>query len=202
MRRRGTTLIELMVVMAIWSAVMSAVLGFYIYGTKVSKRHDVLSQQLRQVQALYDRIVGRITHAVVRDIYQGSQPALVYVRTRTEDALLVAGGLLPNWTPQDEILAVVPDPNRSQSTGPLSFANKLVVQENGQVSTLMELPTGMLVSFEADPTNVLLQVKVPKLSSQMPDLKKVDVASMYADSRWRKITRAFLVNGWKGATIH
>ncbi|MBN9415136.1 MAG: prepilin-type N-terminal cleavage/methylation domain-containing protein [Candidatus Eremiobacteraeota bacterium] len=194
-RRRGTTLIELMVVMAIWSAVMSAVLGFYIYGTKVSKRQDVLSQQLRQVQMLYDRIVGRITNAVIRDVRQGNFPALVYVRTRTEDALLV-NGLLPNWTPQDEILAIVPQD--SAFSGPLCFKNQLVLHENGQTSVLMKLPVGMLVSFEADPTDVLLQVKVPELSSQAPDLKTVDVASMYDDKRWRKITRAFLLNGWKG----
>ena len=195
MRRRGTTLIELMVVMAIWAAVMSAVLGFYIYGTKVSKRQDVLSRQLREVQMLYDRIVGRITHAVIREVRLGNQPALVYVRTRTEDAILI-NGLLPNWTPQDEILAIVPqDPAFS---GPLCFQNQLVVQENNQVSVLMKLPVGMLVSFEGDPTDVLLQVKVPELSSQAPDLKTVDVASMYEDRKWRKITRAFLLNGWKG----
>ncbi|MBS2036741.1 type II secretion system protein [bacterium] len=193
--KRGTTLIELMVVMAIWSAVMSAVLGFYIYGSKVSKRHDALSQQLRQVQMLYDRIVGRITHAVIREVRSGNTPVLVYVRTRTDQALLI-DGLLPNWTPQDEILAVVP--RNAGLTGPISFANQLVCQENGQVSTLMELPVGMLVSFESAPPDLLLQVKVPVITSQMPDLKTVDVASMYADNRWRKITRAFIVNGWRG----
>jgi len=194
-KRRGTTLIELMVVMAIWAAVMSAVLGFYIYGTKVSKRQDALSRQLREVQMLYDRIVGRITHAVIREVRLGNQPALVYVRTRTEDAILI-NGLLPNWTPQDEILAIVPqDPSFS---GPLCFENQLMVQENNQVSVLMKLPVGMLASFEGDPTDVLLQVKVPELGSQAPDLKTVDVASMYEDRKWRKITRAFLLNGWKG----
>lgn len=193
--RRGTTLIELMVVMAIWSAVMSAVLGFYIYGTKVSKRQDVLSQQLREVQSLYDLIVGRITHAVIREVRTGNTPAIVYVRTRSEQALMV-DGLLPNWTPQDEILAVIP--RNAVPTGPLSFENQLVVQENGVVSVVSTLPVGMLVSFEATPPDLLMQVKVPQLSSQMPDLKTVDVAEMYSDSRWRKITRAFLVNGWRG----
>ncbi|MFN8607038.1 MAG: type II secretion system protein [Vulcanimicrobiota bacterium] len=193
--RRGTTLIELMVVMAIWSAVMSAVLGFYIYGTKVSKRHDALSQQLREVQMLYDRIVGRITHAVIREVRSGNTPVIVYVRTRTDQALML-DGLLPNWTAQDEAVAVVP--RASNFSGPLCFANKLVCLENGKVSTLMELPVGMLVSFENAPPDLLLQVKVPQLSSQMPDLKTVDVASMYADNRWRKITRAFILNGWRG----
>lgn len=195
MKRRGTTLIELMVVMAIWAAVMSAVLGFYIYGTKVSKRQDVLSQQLREVQMLYDRIVGRITHAIIREVRLGNQPAIVYVRTRTEDALLV-NGLFPNWTPQDEILAIVPqDPAFS---GPLCFQNQLVVQENNQVNVLMKLPVGMLVSFEQDPTDLLMQVKVPELGSKAPDLRTVNVADMYDDKRWRKITRCFLLNGWKG----
>ncbi len=60
------------------------------------------------------------------------------------------------------------------------------------------LSAGMLVSFEGDPTDVLPQVKVPELSSQAPDPKTVDVASMYEDIKWRKITRAFLLNGWKG----
>lgn len=193
--RRGTTLIELMVVMAIWSAVMSAVLGFYIYGTKVSKRQDVLSHQLREVQSLYDLIVGRITHAVIREVRTGNTPAIVYVRTRSEQALMV-DGLLPNWTPQDEILAVIP--RNAVPTGPLSFENQLVVQENGVISVVSTLPVGMLVSFEATPPDLLMQVKVPQLSSQMPDLKTVDVAQMYSDSRWRKITRAFLVNGWRG----
>lgn len=31
-------------------------------------------------------MVGRITNAVVRDITLGSQPAVVYVRTRSEEA--------------------------------------------------------------------------------------------------------------------
>ena len=195
MRQRGTTLIELMVVMAIWAAVMSAVLGFYIYGSKVSKRQDVLSQQLREVQMLYDRIVGRITHAIIRDVRLGSMPTIIYVRTRTEDAILI-NGLLPNWTPHDEILAIVPqDPAFS---GPLCFKNQLVVQENNQVSTLMKLPVGMIVTFVQDPTDVVMEVKVPELGSQAPDLKNVDVASMYEYKRWRNITRAFLINGWKG----
>lgn len=201
--RRGTTLIELMVVMAIWAAIMSAVLGFYIYGTKVSKRQSVLSQQSREVQELYNMIVGRITHAVVTDIYLGLQPALVYVRTRSESALLV-DGLLPNWKPQDEILAVVADTGRLESKAQsLGLCSMLVVQENNQVSTLYKMPTGMIASFEKDPTGkVFLQVKVPKLSSQAPDMKQVDVADMYADSRWRKVTRSFLVKGWRGATVH
>lgn len=195
MRRRGTTLIELMVVMAIWAAVMSAVLGFYIYGTKVSKRQDVLSQQLRQVQMLYDRIVGRITHAVIREVRLGNSPVIIYVRTRTDDAILV-DGLLPNWTPHDEILAIVPqDPAFS---GQLCFQNQLMVQENNQVNVLMKLPVGMIVTFVQDPTDVLMEVKVPELSSQAPDLKTVNVADMYEDKRWRKISRSFLINGWKG----
>lgn len=193
--RRGTTLIELMVVMAIWSAVMSAVLGFYIYGTKVSKRQDALSQQLREVQTLYDRIVGRITNAVIREVRLGNFPALIYVRTRTEEALLV-NGLLPNWTAQDEILAILPQD--SSFSGPLSFKNQLVLQENNQVSVLMKLPVGMVVSFEAVAPDVLMQVKIPELSSQAPDMKTVNVAEMYEDKRWRKITRCFLLNGWKG----
>lgn len=201
--RRGTTLIELMVVMAIWAAIMSAVLGFYIYGTKVSKRQSVLSQQLRQVQELYNQMVGRLTNAVVRDITLGIQPAVVYVRTRTDEALLI-NGLLPNWRPHDEILAVVPDPNRLESKAQsLGMCGMLVVQENNQMSTLYKLPIGMIASFEQDPTGkVFLQVKVPKLSSQAPDIKQIDVADMYSDSRWTKVTRSFLIKGWRGATVH
>jgi len=61
----------------------------------------------------------------------------------------------------------------------------------------------MITSFEQDPTGkVFLQVKVPKLSSQMPDMKQVDVADMYSDSRWTKVTRSFLIKGWRGATVH
>ena len=192
-----------MVVMAIWAAIMSAVLGFYIYGTKVSKRQSALSQQLREVQEIYNLIVGRITNAVIRDVYLGLKPALVYVRTRSENALLI-NGLLPNWRPHDEILAIVPDPNRTESKAQsLGLSSMLVVQEDNQVSTLFKLPVGMICSFEADATGkVFLQVKTPKLSSQMPDLKQVDVADMYSDSRWQKVTRSFLVRGWRGATIH
>ena len=149
--RRGTTLIELLVVMAIWAAIMSAVLGFYIYGTKVSRRQSVISQQLRQVQELYNLMVGRLTNAVVRDITLGIQPAVVYVRTRSDDALLV-NGLLPNWRPHDEVMAVVPDPTRLESKAQsLGMCGMLVVQENNQMSTLYKLPLGMIASFEQDP---------------------------------------------------
>ena len=201
--RKGTTLVELMVVMAIWAAIMSAVLGFYIYGTKVSKRQSVLSRQLREIQELYGLIAGRITNSVIRDVYLGIQPSLVYVRTRSESALLV-NGLLPNWRPHDEILAIVPDPSRLESKAQsLGICSMLVIQEDNRVSTLSKLSIGMITSFEIDPTGkVFLQVKVPKLSSQMPDMKQVDVADMYNDSHWRKVTRSFLVRGWRGATIH
>lgn len=208
MRRRATTLVELMVVMAIWSAVMSAVLGFYVYGTKVSRRYDALSKQLREVQQLVDRIVGRITNAEILEIVLGNKPALRYVRSRSESALL-ADGLLPNWTSQDEILAVVPDPARLQkliggsADASLCFYNRLVVQEQGQVSTLLQLSDGMLVSFEQYGPSVLMQIKVPVRTSQQQkvDTKTVDIASMYEDRRWRKVTRAFLLNGWQGAVI-
>lgn len=208
MKQRGTTLTELLVVMAIWSAVMSAVLGFYVYGTKVSKRYDALSQQLREVQQLYDRIVGRITHAVILEVVLGDTPAIRYARPRAETTLQ-ANGMLPNFTAQDEVLAIVPDPVRMEQHGLVSTAgpcyfNRLVVQEEGQVSTLLQLVTGMHVSFEQAGPTVLMQVKIPKRFSQQQkvDLKNLDIADLYKEENWRKVTRAFLLNGWQGANIH
>lgn len=208
--RRGTTLSELLVVMGIWAAIMSAVLGFYVYGTRVSQRYDALSQQLREVQQLYDRMVGRLTHAVVLEVVLGNQPAIRYVRSRSEAALRPEG-LLPNWTDQDEILAIVPDPVRlnarqmelhGTADSKMCFYNRLVLQEEGRVSTLLQLTDGMLVSFEPAAGAVLMQVKVPvRNSQQRRDLKNVDIASMYADDKWRKVTRGFLLNGWAGAKV-
>ena len=40
---RATTLIELLVVMSVWAFIMVAVLGFYIFGTKVNRRYDQMS---------------------------------------------------------------------------------------------------------------------------------------------------------------
>lgn len=208
--RRGTTLAELLVVLGIWSAIMSAVLGFYVYGTRVSQRYDALSQQLREVQQLYDRMVGRLTHAVVLQVVLGNCPAIRYQRSRSEAALRPEG-LLPNWTDQDEILAIVPDPARHQARqmelhgsvdAKLSFYNRLVLQEEGRVSTLLQLTDGMLVSFESGPTSVMMQVKVPvRTSQQRRDLKNVDIAAEYADGKWRKVSRAFLLNGWAGVQV-
>lgn len=33
-------------------------------------------------------------------------------------------------------------------------------------------------------------------------MKQIDVADIYSDSRWTKVTRSFLIKGWRGATVH
>lgn len=168
MSRRGTTLVELLVVMAIWSAVMTAVLGFYIYGTRVSQRYDALSQQLREVQALQERLCGPLTQALIREVVVGDRPAFRFVRCKEPS-------FLPDWTSQDEILAIVD--------------GKLLHQREGQVSTLMVLPSSMLVRLVKEGNAYTMEVRVPVKRSRKEPL------DLSQDSNWRLIRRSLLLTG-------
>ena len=77
--RLAATLVELLVVMSVWAFVMTAVLSFYIYATKINRRNDQMSAQIRAVQQVADKFNTVLRHANIREVHQ-FPPVVVFNR--------------------------------------------------------------------------------------------------------------------------
>lgn len=55
-RRRGATLIEVLVVLAIFGLMMLLILGFYLYGVRVSDQRTRHSDRYRRLISVFDKI--------------------------------------------------------------------------------------------------------------------------------------------------
>ncbi len=140
---RGTTLAELLVVMAIWSSLMVAILGFYAYGTKVSARYDKASQEIRVVQLLADKINSFCRDAYILEVIQFPPTLLVQ---RVQENPLLPDGLLANLRPTLEYLSIGPDPKRTkpEETPMTSAYNAVMTGIYGQPGeVLLPLLRGM-----------------------------------------------------------
>lgn len=68
MNRRGATLVELMVALALFSSVLVVVLSFYLEANKVNARKERDSKQFRRAIEVMDRIDTRLRNALVFDV--------------------------------------------------------------------------------------------------------------------------------------
>lgn len=155
-RRRGSTLLELLIVMSVWSFIMVAVLGFYIYGTRVNKKHGQMSEEIRAVQQIADKLNSYLRNAYVIDVRQF--PGRIAF-DRVEDGMPVMPGvLLPNWQQNSEWLRFGPDPARTSADADVNtcLVNALFIgggdagsaNSNGTgEDVVMQLPAGLIPDF-------------------------------------------------------
>ncbi|CAN0467446.1 unnamed protein product, partial [Phaeothamnion confervicola] len=54
--KRGTTLLELMVVMGMWAGLLVLILGFYVSASEISRKHEKISDSYRKVHEILENI--------------------------------------------------------------------------------------------------------------------------------------------------
>ncbi|CAN0309917.1 unnamed protein product, partial [Phaeothamnion confervicola] len=55
-RRRGTTLVETLVVVFLFSLLTTVILGFYMFANRASQNHEQLSENYRKMLTVLDRL--------------------------------------------------------------------------------------------------------------------------------------------------
>ena len=206
-KRRGTTLIELMVVMSVWAFIMVAVLGFYIYGTKVNRRYDQMSQELRAVQQVADKFNLVLSHAVLLEVHQ-FPPTIVFTREEEQFPAL-PGCLLPNMKAQTEFIGIAPDHKRvGDGADPKTCKdNAIYLGQMGQKGqAIMQLPHGLIAEARIEkkgPVFLMLCFNTPS-TTQAPVAtaqgQSVQVDAM--NSTWAPINHYFQYRGLTGSTIY
>lgn len=132
-RRRGSTLAEMLVVLSVFSIMMAVILGFYIEGSKVTARQDMQSTSYRRVLHVLDRVQTLLAFARVYDV-QGDQ--VIFSRL-SETAPLDALGR-PGWGEPATLVAV---------RTPGSLRLQLILREGTQTRLLQQLEPGDSVLF-------------------------------------------------------
>lgn len=207
MSKRGTTLVELLVVMSVWAFIMVAVLGFYIYGTKVNRRYDQMSQELRAVQQVADKFNTVLRHATLLEVVQ-FPPTIKFIR---EEELFpsLPGCLLPNIKAQTEFIGIAPDSKRVGATAdPTTCKDNAIylgtLGQKGQI--IMQLPHGLIAEAR------LLKTPLPKLlllsfnnpSRSQPETVPAPGGQLEAlnSTNWQPVNHYFQYRGITDATIY
>jgi hypothetical protein len=161
-RRRAATLFELLVVMAVWSFIMVTVLGFYVYGTKVTRKNDQLSYEIRTIQKIADKFNTLLEDADILAVH--SFPPKVIFRRTDAQAPCPNGVLLPNWHSQLEFISIEPDPVRNKGVvAPENcLHNAVFVGYDGQPGrVLMQIPSGLLAEARVLYSTLILSFNNP-----------------------------------------
>lgn len=103
-KRRGASLIELMVVCTLFLLIMSLVLGFYVYANRVTRHRDAKSATYRRVALTLDHVETELQNG---RIYAVREDQVLYTLPRIRNRVT-------DWDPVASLLLVVPPPDGSQ----------------------------------------------------------------------------------------
>ena len=203
-RRSGTTLIELLVVMSVWAFIMVAVLGFYIFGTKVNRRYDQMSQELRAVQQVADKFSTVLRQATLLEVVQ-FPPSVIFNRTE-ESFPTLPGVLLPNVRTRTEYIGIAPDSRRAGvGADPGTCKDNAiylgVYGQQGQV--IMQLPHGLIAEARVVQGLLMLSFNNPSRSQPAPSSPapgaEIKDLSELNSSAWAPVNHYFQ---YRGLTKH
>lgn len=206
MRKHGTTLIELLVVMSVWMFIMVSVLGFYIYATRVHKRYDQMSQELRAVQQVADKFNTVLRHANLLVVNQ-FPPSVVFSR-EDESFPSLPGCLLPNLHPSVEFIGIAPDSKRvGTDADPRSCRdNAIYVGLFGQKGhVIMQMPHGLIAEAKIVQGLLMLSFNNPSRSQQVvppPQSHNIKDLSELNSALWQPINHYFQYRGLTEKTIY
>lgn len=195
-RSSGTTLIELLVVMSVWIFVLTAILGFYIYATKINRKNDKMSAQLRAVQQIADKMNTVLRHADIREVY-AFPPTVIFNRLE-EDVLHIPGALLPNLRPETEFIGLAPDPRRAGANADprTCQSNALYLGKIGQPGyPLMQLPDGVIAAFQLTDGLLIMKFNHPQFGEGGAPEPAQDPYKAVSDARWTPINHYFTYRG-------
>ncbi len=194
--RRGTTLLELLVVMSLWSFIMVAVLGFYIYGTRVNQRYQKVSEEIRAVRQVAERFHTHLDNAQLLYVQQ-FPPTICFDRTEG-DLPHIPGCLLANLSPQTEYIGIAPDPRRAPDklTDPGHCRdNMLYLGRAGHSEVLMPLPTGLIAELRLKGNVLILSFNNPSQSVIPPETLAQDQYEKLESQRWQPMNHYFQFRG-------
>ena len=200
---RGTTLIELMVVMTVWAFIMMAVLGFYIFGTKVNRRYDQMSGELRAVQQVADKFNTVLRHAILLEVVQ-FPPSVIFNRAE-EFFPSLPGCLLPNVRARTEFIGIAPDARRAGlGADPGTCKDNAIYLglygQPGQV--IMQLPHGLIAEARVVKGLLMLSFNNPSLSQPVasPTPGSIKDLSEINSRAWAPVNHYFQYRGLTSAT--
>ena len=204
-RRRGTTLVELLVVMSVWCFIMVAVLGFYIYGTKITKREDQVSGEIRAVQQVADKFNTFLRNADLLEVDQ-FPPAVIFHRSE-EAAPCLPGCLLPNWSVQTEFIGIAPDPKRAgPNADPKTCKqNAIYLGIFGQAGEpIMQLPDGLIAEMRVTKGILILSFNNPQPSNPqaIPTPQGRDQYKKLESIDWHPMNHYFSYRGMTSRTLY
>lgn len=163
-RRPGTTLVELMVTVFLFSLLMSLILGFYIYGTRITERRNRVSDNYRLAVQVADKVETLLKNAWVGEV--GGD----YVSFTPLDPDRPVSRRAPRPSRYGAVLAVLP--GREAAGGAPALPTRLVLHDRQGTRTLLELPPSAAISFGPSLTGGLppgyVDVNI-NLQSPMPD---------------------------------
>ncbi|MBS2034929.1 hypothetical protein JST97_08070 [bacterium] len=203
MRGRGTTLVELLVVMSVWTLIMVAVLGFYIYATRVHRRYDQMSQELRSIQQVADKFNTVLRHANLLAVYQ-FPPTIIFSREE-ESFPSLPGCLLPNVRAQLEFIGIAPDTKRAGLTAdPRTCKDNAIYLgfwgQRGQI--LQQLPHGIIAEAQLVQGLLMLSFNNPSRSQQLPlpNAGEIKDMSQLNSQQWQPVNHFFQFRGLTSST--
>lgn len=199
-RRRGSTLVELIVVAALWSAIMVATLGFYIYGTSVTRKNDLRSQQIRTLQHVGEIFERAFFNARILTVYEF--PACVFFDRVDNELPVMPGVLLPNIKGEMESLWIGPNPDKTSETDPAKCADNGLfrVRRNGPKELLLDLPHGLIFEFRSGKGVLMLIANDPQRAAKLPQPSAREVADSRA-IRWETAFHYFFARGLGADTL-
>lgn len=172
---KGTTLVELLVVMTLFSLIMTAILAFYIEASKVTRSQDLYSGNYRRLLAAADRIEALTAYS---RIYKVSADKIIF--SRCPEQLPLRQGL-PNWQSQASTIVFTAVPP------------SLFLYENEQKSPMLPMHQGDLLTFSSQAGAGSVSVLRIMCSSD-PNLKAAQEGNVTnRHLRELKFTRSILI---------
>lgn len=145
-KRRGTTLVETLVVVFLFSLLTTVILGFYMFANRASQNHEQLSENYRKMLTILDRLETLLQGSKVLacDTHQ-----ILFVQLDPKQPLLKGGW--PNYNPQ----AI----NIVMKTDAKTNARSLNMVYQSKEEVLTTLPTET-VAFSWDPSGSTVQISL------------------------------------------
>jgi type II secretory pathway pseudopilin PulG len=128
-RRSGTTLIELMVVMSMFSLLTGVLLYFFAFASRATRSHENLSQKHREMLRVLDRIEVLVADSTV--LYFSGNSQVVFTKLNLASPLLPGGW--PNFQSKARTLVA-----RSSKAGATKL-NQVYLVENDKESLTADL---------------------------------------------------------------
>ena len=146
--QRGTTLLELMVVMALWSGLLVLILGFYISATQISRRHDKISDSYRKVHEILESVDALLSRSRVYSLNKPDEPANVCFARPLEGLSVSTCGQRIFQAPETLALEKAPEDTSPPTSAGIPLLGQLsLVSSKTEKRVVYKLELGWMVAI-------------------------------------------------------